>query len=173
MEPADDRTLLGIYLNDHLAGAAAGVELARRVAATHDDPGGRLRGLADDIAADRGALLSITMSLGIPVRRYKSMAMWAMEKAGRLKFNGRLRSRSPLSDLLELEAMRVAVEGKAACWRTLLTLADDEPDLDAAELRVLEGRAQAQILLLEELRVEAAGKAFRGTGAADDTGPAA
>ncbi|HWG15528.1 MAG TPA: hypothetical protein VG268_19880 [Streptosporangiaceae bacterium] len=29
--------LIGIYLNDHLAGATAGSELAHRVARTHDE----------------------------------------------------------------------------------------------------------------------------------------
>jgi hypothetical protein len=29
--------LLGIYLNDHLAGATGGLELARRMAASHPD----------------------------------------------------------------------------------------------------------------------------------------
>ncbi|WP_067453215.1 hypothetical protein [Actinomadura macra] len=172
MEAAATRAFLGIYLNDHLAGAAGGVELARRAAGAHGGTGEgeRLRRLADDIAADRGALLSIIMSLGIPVRRYKSMAVWAAEKAGRLKFNGRLRSRSPLSDLLELEGLRLAVEGKAAGWRTLLTIVDEFPDLDAAELRVLEGRAQAQISVLEELRMAAVQKVFR---ASEPTGTAA
>ena len=62
-------------------------------------------------------------ALGIPVRRYKVGAAWIGEKAGRLKFNGRLLARSPLSDLEELEMLRLGVEGKAAGWRTLRTLA--------------------------------------------------
>jgi hypothetical protein len=33
--------VLGIYLNDHLAGATAGTELARRVAGSHHDSGRR------------------------------------------------------------------------------------------------------------------------------------
>jgi hypothetical protein len=47
------RHWLGIYLNDHLAGATAGAELARRVAGSHQDPRHRKRlaGLAADIAA--------------------------------------------------------------------------------------------------------------------------
>ena len=34
---------LGIYLNDHPAGATAGAELARRVAGSHQDPEHRKR----------------------------------------------------------------------------------------------------------------------------------
>ncbi|TDD98182.1 hypothetical protein [Actinomadura rubrisoli] len=167
MGTSSTREFLGIYLNDHLAGAAGGVELARRLARAHrgSDDAERLTRLAADIAADRGALLSILRSLGIPVRRYKSAAARAAEKAGRLKFNGRLLSRSPLSDLVELEALRVAVEGKAAGWRTLLDVADQEPELDAGRLRTLLARADAQVTVLEELRIAAVDRAFRDTGA--------
>ncbi|GAA1872531.1 hypothetical protein [Actinomadura bangladeshensis] len=162
MTTPGSRGLLHIYLTDHLAAAAGGVALARRVARSHRDTADaeRLKRLADDIAADRGALLSILRSLGMPPRRYKSVAVWAAEKGGRLKLNGRLISRSPLSDLVEVEALRLAVEGKAAGWRTLLTVADHEPELDAGRLRALLERATAQIALLDELHTKAAGQAF-------------
>ncbi|GAA1806749.1 hypothetical protein [Actinomadura chokoriensis] len=165
MTTPGSRGLLHIYLTDHLAAAAGGVALARRVARSHRDSADaeRLKRLADDIAADRGALLSILRSLGMPARRYKSVAVWAAEKGGRLKLNGRLLSRSPLSDLVEVEALRLAVEGKAAGWRTLLAVADRERGLDAAHLRTLLDRAAAQIGLLEELHAKAAGTAFRET----------
>ena len=118
--------VLGIYLNDHLAGATAGTELAHRMARSHGDEedSGTLRRLAAEIGQDRTALLDIMAALGIKVRRYKVGAAWIGEKAGRLKFNGRLFARSPLSDLEELEILRLGVEGKAAGWRTLRTLAD-------------------------------------------------
>jgi hypothetical protein len=150
--------LLGIYLNDHLAGATAGVELAHRMARTHSGPGagGTMQGLAADIAGDRSALRDIMAGLGVPVRAHKVCAAWVGEKAGRLKLNGRLRSRSPLSDLEELEMLRLGVEGKAAGWRTLRVLADSEPRLDAARLEGLLSRARDQADLLETLRVRAA-----------------
>jgi hypothetical protein len=109
-------SMLGIYLNDHLAVATAGTELAHRMARSRGDgkDGGTLRGLAAEIAQDRAALLDIMAALGIKVRRYKVGAAWIDEKAGRLKFNGRLFARSPLSDLEEPEMLRVGVEGKAA-----------------------------------------------------------
>ncbi|CNE06492.1 Uncharacterised protein [Mycobacterium tuberculosis] len=163
MATPGSRGLLHIYLTDHLAAAAGGVALARRAARSHSDAddAARLRGLADDIAADRGALLAILRSLGLPARRYKSMAVWAAEKGGRLKLNGRLVSRSPLSDLVEVEALRLAVEGKAAGWRTLLAVAEHEPGLDTARLRTLLERAAAQAALLDELHAKAADRAFR------------
>ncbi len=103
--------MLGIYLNDHLAGATAGTELAHRMARSHGDgkDSGTLRRLAAEIAQDRAALLDIMGALGIKVRRYKVGAAWIGEKAGRPKFNGRLFARSPLSDLEELEMLRLGV----------------------------------------------------------------
>jgi hypothetical protein len=150
--------VLGIYLNDHLAGATAGTELAHRIARTHQgqDDGSRLRHLAAEIAQDRAALADIMTALGIPVRAYKIAVAWVGEKAGRLKFNGHLFTRSPLSFLEELEMMRLGVEGKAAGWRTLRTLAEADQRLDPARLDELIARAQRQSDLLESLRIGAA-----------------
>jgi hypothetical protein len=150
--------LIGIYLNDHLAGATVGTELAHRIARSHGevaDPA-TLQRLAGEINADRRALLEIMSRLGVPVRHYKTAAGWLGERAGRLKFNGRLRTRSPLSSLEELEMLRLGVEGKAAGWRTLRELAETEPRLDQAGLDELLTRARAQADQLEALRVRAA-----------------
>jgi hypothetical protein len=149
--------VLGIYLNDHLAGATAGTELAHRVARTHHAQGqdGQLKRLAAEVAQDRAALIGMMKALGIPIRAYKVCAAWVGEKAGRVKFNGRLLARSPLSDLEELELLRLGVEGKAAGWRTLRTLADTDRRLDPGNLDELMSRARRQADLLEELRVRA------------------
>jgi hypothetical protein len=150
--------LLGIYLNDHLAGATVGTELAHRIAATHGGPAadGALRDFAVEIARDRAALLDMMGALGVPVRGYKVYAAWIGEKAGRLKFNGHLLTKSPLSYLEELEMMRLGVEGKAAGWRTLRVLADSDKRLDSARLDELISSARRQADVLEELRVRAA-----------------
>ncbi|TYK53380.1 SDR family oxidoreductase [Actinomadura decatromicini] len=169
MDVTRSRELLGIYLNDHLAAAAGGVALARRVARGHrdSDKAERLGRLADDIAADRGALLEILTSLGLPVRRYKSLAVSVAEKAGRLKLNGGLVRRSPLSDVVELEAMTLAVEGKRAGWRTLLAVAEQEPALDTERLRLLQERANDQLAVLERLRADAVRDTFQEPSTAD------
>jgi hypothetical protein len=150
--------VLGIYLNDHLAGATAGTELAHRVARTHRErgPDGQLKRLAVEVAQDRAALIAIMKALGIPIRAYKVYAAWVGEKAGRVKLNGRLLARSPLSDLEELELLRLGVEGKAAGWRTLRSLADTDMRLDPEQLDELMSRARRQADQLEELRVRAA-----------------
>jgi len=150
--------MLGIYLNDHLAGATAGMELARRMTVWYPVPGQQttLERLADEIAQDRRSLLGLMAVLEVPVRRYKVGVAWAAEKAARLKWNGSLVSRSPLSNLEELEMLRLGVEGKAAGWRTLRELAKVDSRLKPGTLDVLLARASEQASLLEELRVQAA-----------------
>lgn len=156
------RQLLAIYLNDHLAGATGGVRLAYRTARSHgdDDTGREMAGLARQIAEDRRSLMRIMSDLGVPLRRERIALGALAELAGRLKTNGRALRRSPLSDVLELEAMRLGVEGKAACWRTLFTLADGEAALDRGRLAELARRAQTQIATLESLRTGSASRVW-------------
>jgi hypothetical protein len=147
-------SLLAIYLNDHLAGATGGVELARRVARAQGSA--ELNRLADDIEEDRATLTAIMRRLDVTIDPVKVAAGWLGEKAARLKLNGRLFTRSPLSTLIELEAMRLGVEGKAAGWRTLRTMATRDPRLDTGEFDRLIERADQQVEALEEMRVGAA-----------------
>ena len=62
-------------------------------------------------------------------------------------------SRSPLSSLLELEAMSLGVEGKKSGWRSLRTLAEHDERLSTEELDRLIERADRQRELLEGLRL--------------------
>ncbi|MFG2356274.1 hypothetical protein [Streptomyces sp. NPDC048521] len=158
-----DMKLLGIYLNDHLAGATAGTQRAGHLArVSRGSALGRALGpVAAEIDEDRAALLDIMRNLDVPVRRYKVWAGWAAEKAGRIKGNGRLVRRSPLSTVLELEALRLGVEGKAAGWATLRRLTSADERLDAAQLDTLLDRARHQQDTVEEWRARAAEAALR------------
>ena len=154
--------LLGIYLNDHLLGSTGGLELLGRLARAHrgTPDGAVLARLEAEVNADRDALREIMRGLGVRERRYKLVAAWVAEKAGRLKANGYLVRRSPLSSVVELEAMMLGVCGKAALWRALLERAGDDARLDAAELAALSERAERQAAELETLRVKCAALAF-------------
>lgn len=154
--------LLGIYLNDHLAAETASAQLAHRLAAAHrlSPDADLLREFAQEIDQDRTALLTIMDELEVPIRRYKVLAARAAEVLGRAKPNGRILTRSPLSDVLEVEALRLAVEGKTAVWRTLRARVKAHPRLDAAWLDSLLDRAERQADLLDEFRERAAEHAF-------------
>ena len=161
---AQNESLLGIYLNDHMAGAVAGGDLARRLAGAERRElyGPVLERLATEIEEDRSQLQTMMGALGVPVRRYKTLLAWAAGKVGSLKPNGRLLTRSPLSRVVELEMLRLGVEGKAAGWRTLRARASIDTRLDAQRLDDLIARAETQIADLERLRVLAATEAFGG-----------
>jgi hypothetical protein len=160
----NDDLLLGIYLNDHLAGSTLGLDLAKRLAKAEREwsGGATLTAIAEEIEEDRASLIALMGALGVPVRRYKTAAAWAAEKAARLKLNGRLVRRSPLSRVVELEMLRLGVTGKASGWRTLRTRAEHDSRLDAAQLDDLLNRARRQTQQLERLRVRAVAEAFGG-----------
>lgn len=153
-----DTTLLAIHLQDHLAGSTAAVELSRRAAKAHHGAtlGDELEVLTLEAANDRQALVDLMAVLGVGPDRVKTAAAWLGEKLGRLKLNGALLRRSPLSDVVELDAMRMAVEWKAAGWRLLQALADADPRLAQADLDDLVARAADQATRIESLRTAVA-----------------
>jgi len=156
--PTTDK--LAIYLNDHLAGATAGVELARRVARQNKGTAyyETLEQLAAEVEDDRRALLELMGRLSIGRDRLKVALAWGGEKAGRLKLNGELVRYSPLSRLEELEILTLGVQGKLALWQALNAL--DGSRLHGVDLDALIARARSQARQLDRLRTRAAQEAL-------------
>ncbi|WP_329112274.1 hypothetical protein [Streptomyces sp. NBC_01353] len=161
LSPGPER-LLGIYLNDHYAGSAGGIALVRRMARVpRSGPAGpRLEELAEEIAEDQESLVEIMTALDVPVKRARNVVVRFAEKVGRLKPNGRVVSRSPLSEVLELEALRLGVQGKLALWHTLTNLARSDDRIDSAAVERLVARVERQIGLLEGMRLAAVDRTF-------------
>lgn len=156
--------LLAVYCNDHLMAATGGIELVGRMIGAHrgtrhEEP---LRGLLDELHEERTALTAMTTALGFPIRQYKLLAGWAGEKFTRLKLNGRLLSRSPLSSVVEFEFIATAVLAKRAGFETLRELADVDDRLDAALLDGLIDQANRQHEWLSEARREVAAQVWGG-----------
>jgi hypothetical protein len=153
--------LLAIYLNDHLAGATLGVELARRLRGSNKDDlefGPTLAEVCAEIEADRETLKAVMEQLGVGQSKLKPLAAIFGERLGRLKLNGRLWGYSPLSRLDELELLQIGVVGKRRLWRALEhTHAGDLPDFD---LGALAERATEQLRRLEALHLKAAALAL-------------
>jgi hypothetical protein len=147
--------LLAVYLNDHLAGATAVVELARRAAREHEgeELGFFLAQLAAEIGDDRRALRRVMAAAGVRPDLAKIAAGWVAEKVARLELGGRPVCRSALSPLLELEAIAVGVHGKLLLWRVLR---DRRPEgASAVDLDALIARAERQLDAVERHRREA------------------
>jgi hypothetical protein len=95
--------------------------------------------------------------LAVPPSPMKVGLVRLGERVGRLKLNGTLFKRSPLSSVVELEALVVGVRGKEALW-TALQRAD--VNLEDVDLDALAESARAQGAELEALRLSGAEKAF-------------
>ena len=155
-----DPRYLGIYLNDHLAGATAALALLDRAI---DAEAGGARGpflvrLRADVAADRETLEAVMAANGVGVQRPKLVVAWLAEKPGRLKFNGHLLRRSPLTPLVELEALATGIGGKELLWRALRARAAD--DAAAARFDALIERAVEQRAAVDAQRTALAADVF-------------
>jgi hypothetical protein len=153
--------LLAIYLNDHLAASAGGVALARRVAGSRSGPtADAMRRLEQQLTEDRDALVSIAQRLGVRRTFYKEPVAVVAERLGRLKPNGAVVRRSPLSDVVEYEGLALAIDANRAVWRTLRGLTATRSELDAAELDALIARVGEQAEQVERCHGDAARQAF-------------
>ena len=118
---AVDRSLLSVYMNDHLAGATGGVNRVQRMSEAYAGTplAPPLERLAGELAEERAWLAAQIERLDLGVSRYKVVGAAIGERLARLKPNGRISRRSPLSALLELELLRSALRGKESGWQTL------------------------------------------------------
>lgn len=161
---SDDDRLLRIYLNDHLAGAGVGVEVARRSRDENagSDFGRSLSNLHHDIVEDRDTLERIIRDLGHRPSRVKSSLAVLSAKLGALKPSGRVVSYSPLSRVLEFEMLIAGIEAKRRLWTTLGFIEPSQGSIDRSELERLTERAEQQRTELERQHRSAVVLAFGG-----------
>lgn len=147
---------LGVYLNDHLAGSVAALELLDALAGRlHGTPAEQLlRGVRVEAAADQEVLRAVLDQVGGDESRLKQAAAWLSEKLGQAK---------PDLDVLEgLETLALGIQGKVALWRALGVVAPGHPGLSSFQFSSLESRARAQYDRIEEARLAAARAALAG-----------
>jgi hypothetical protein len=154
--------LLGIYLNDHLAGSAAGTELAAKLRDNNKgtELGKLMAALHHDISQDKDALEELMRHLEVERHPVKEAAGWMLEKLSRLRLNPALTGGAELTRLLETEALSLGIEGKLAMWLALKEGAADDPRLAATDLDRLIERARGQRRTLEPHRLAAAVRSF-------------
>jgi hypothetical protein len=152
----DPERYLAIHLNDHLGAATAGLELAKRIRGEHDgtELGDFMERLLPEMAEDRDALVDLLDRVDGEPSRLKIAGGWVAEKLGRVKLNGKVLGQSPLSALLELEGLSLAIEAKRLLWLGLLETQAER--FGAERLRALVERAERQRADVDEHRRRAA-----------------
>jgi hypothetical protein len=156
-----NQRMIGIYLNDHLAGSVMGSRLAKRIARQNEgnEYGTKVAGIAREIEEDKATLHELMDRLGIGEQRARMAMAWVAEKAMRLKPNGRLLRYSPLSRVLELEALTMGITGKLELWRSMEAV-ENGAKVPGFDFTQLAQRAETQRDLVEDLRVRAAREAL-------------
>jgi hypothetical protein len=162
MAPSPDPgRYLPIYLNDHLAAATGGVELARRLRSSNrGDPemGEPLAEICAEIEEDRETLVRLMQRLEIGRDPIKPLLARIAERLGRLKLNGQIRGYSPLSRVLELEILASGIDGKIQLWNALEQSFGDS--VDGFDFHALAGRADRQGQRVEDLHLAATKRAL-------------
>lgn len=159
--------LLHIYLNDHRTGSAVALALAERSHAsnTGNEFGEYLDDFIPALEDDIDQLDAVFARCEISKDQLKLGAARLGAELGRLKLNGRVTDYSPLSRVIEFEALTVGVLGKRKLWKTIAALPSDHPATSAVDTTRMIERAESQAKQLEELSARAAAIAFTGRNA--------
>jgi hypothetical protein len=154
-----NRKLLGIYLNDHLAGSVIGTRLARRIAKHNQGNryGFEASRLAEEIEQDKATLKALMDRLNVRKKKLRLAVAAVTETAGRLKPNGKMVGYSPLSRVIELEALTIGITGKLELWQSLKATGER---IDGVDPDALIERADDQHSRARDLRLQAARDAF-------------
>jgi hypothetical protein len=153
---------IAAYLNDHLAGATAAVELLEHLEAAHagSGMGQAVAELRAEVEADRGELRSIMERLKVGESRARKASAWLGGKVTELKLRLDDRAGGELHLFEALEVLSLGIEGKHGLWRALATAAQDAPSLQVGDYERLAQRAIEQRGQVETMRLEAARKAL-------------
>jgi hypothetical protein len=150
-----------VYLNDHLAGATAGVDLVKQAVERHDGALGEFFAqLADEISGDLNTLTSLMDQMDAHHSGAKEVLAKAGSEISEAKFSGESLDDPEFGTFITLETLSIGVEGKLCMWKALKVVADDYAELNAADIDTLIERARSQRDKLEGKRLEVASTAL-------------
>jgi hypothetical protein len=141
---------LDTYLTDHLAGATAGLSLARMAATEHqgDEHGEFFGQLAIEIREDYETLERLIADMAVEKSATKTALAEVGTKVMSPKFTG---DDDALNAFITLETLSIGIEGKHCMWTALKCL--DDPTLDGYDIDALIERAQSQRDRIEQQRL--------------------
>jgi hypothetical protein len=155
-------TAIDVYLNDHLAGAMLGSDLAEQIRDRNENTplGELMQSLAPQIEEDRQTLIGLMQRMDTSKSPVKQAGAWVTEKASRAKFGGLTSGEPQLGTFMAVESLALGVLGKLSLWRALAQVADQHPAITSIDLDELIDRAQTQYDLLEHERLAASRRAL-------------
>jgi hypothetical protein len=126
------------YLNDHLTGSVAAVELLNHLIAGSQDISLKqfLMNLLKEIEEDQRVLRELLKQLGGEESTIRKAGAWILEKIAQLKFPSAEKDDNGFGVFEALEGLALGIAGKCSLWRTLATVnIPDVPPLDYERLR--------------------------------------
>jgi hypothetical protein len=150
------------YLNDHLAGAMLGSDLAAQIQSRNQGTplGELMQSLAPQIEEDRQTLIGLMQRMDTSKNPVKQGGAWLTEKASRAKFGGLTSGEPDLSTFIAVESLALGAQGKLSLWRAPEQDADQHPAIASVNLDELIDRAHTQYDLLERERLAAGSRAL-------------
>ena len=154
---------LSTYLNDHLAGAVAALEMLPHVAEAHGDilDAEAIRRVEREVREDRSTLESLMQQLGVEHHPVRRAAGWLAERLTRLKMVADDPAGGTLRAFETIELISLGIEGKISLWMSLSAVAPGHSVLSTMNYSDLIARARNQRALLEPLHATAARAALR------------
>lgn len=153
---------LALYLNDHLAGSVAGLNLMDSLAAQTEGTAlaTRLRALADQVREDQQLVREVLDRLGAGERRLNQAAAWMTEKVseGRLALTGR--NHPALAVFEGLESIALGLQGKLALFRALAEIESHDTRLTGFPFAERAVRTATEHAMIEQERLAVAHEAF-------------
>jgi hypothetical protein len=145
---------LTTYLNDHLAGSQAALEVVALLRTIDDSS--VWRDVEADISADRGELERAMHTMGAAPSTLRGAAAWTAEKLAEMKMRVDDPAGGALRRLELIEALAMGIDGKRALWTALQKAAERTSALGVLDYPRLIARADGQRRVVEEQRLEVA-----------------
>jgi hypothetical protein len=154
---------LATYLNDHLAGSVAALNMIDHLIETYKKKplAQFFRDLRGEIAADQADLQWLIEKLDKKYNAIRKAGAWVAEKLSRAKIQP---GESPEGDMglyLALEGLVLGITGKCVLWRGLEAAAVRVPELRGPNYARLQVRAKEQRDRVEAKRLELAPSVFK------------
>jgi hypothetical protein len=154
---------LATYLNDHLAGSVAALNMIDHLIETFEEKplAQFFRDLRGEIAADQADLEWLIEKLDKKHNTIRKAGAWVAEKLSRAKIHLGESRESEMGLYLALEALVLGITGKWALWRGLEAAAVGAPELRGLDYAKLQVRAEEQRNRVEAKRLELAPSVFK------------